>query len=334
MNSDQATRWTTTCVEALRTEYPYEAAHRSLAPDDCDVTPSSLHPAFHGSFDWHSSVHMQWSLVTLISDHPRVVPSEARVLLSERLTTAAIGIEGQYLYTRSGYERPYGWGWAAQLAAAALSSTDEAAPQWAPACRLLADVIADLTLSWLGNAPRAIRHGLHQNSGFCFTLLHDAFSALGRDDVTSRLRDVALAWFADDTDLATRFEPSGSDIFSPALSEAALMTRLLEPRVFTDWFEQFLPRFARGNDNLLTPPLIIDSSDGASTHWSGLALSRATQLCEIAATLRDDRTPVLLDAARRHREVAAPVISGSEFMSTHWLVSFAILADQAAELTQ
>lgn len=331
MNTIVAARWATTCLAALHTEHPYEAAHRSLSPEDCDVTPAVLHPSFHGSFDWHSSVHMQWSLVRLIGRHPAAVPPEARALLATRLRPESIAVEVAYLREHRGYERPYGWGWAARLSAAILTSSDPEVARWRPAARMLCVAIADLATEWLESDPRAIRHGLHQNSGFCLALLRDAYTALGRDDVVDAIDRSARRWFADDVDVPTRFEPSGSDIFSPALSEAALMSRVLPPDEFRVWFDRALPGFGRDDDTLLTPPLVVDTADGAATHWSGLALSRAAQLCEIAEGLEDDRRVLLLSSARRHRGAVGDVITDGDFMSTHWLVSFALLADDALE---
>ncbi|HLT61890.1 MAG TPA: DUF2891 family protein, partial [Microlunatus sp.] len=59
--------WARVALKALGTEFPYAAHHVSRDPYDCDVVPRRLHPAFHGSFDWHSSVHMQWSLVRMLT---------------------------------------------------------------------------------------------------------------------------------------------------------------------------------------------------------------------------------------------------------------------------
>ncbi|MBO0811079.1 MAG: DUF2891 family protein [Microlunatus sp.] len=56
MNADA---WARTVLTLLRTGYPYAAGHTSRTADDVEVTPERLHPVFHGSFDWHSSAHMQ-----------------------------------------------------------------------------------------------------------------------------------------------------------------------------------------------------------------------------------------------------------------------------------
>ena len=42
-------------------EYPNKPDHVQGGPDDVRST-RSLHPAFYGSFDWHSCVHMHWLL--------------------------------------------------------------------------------------------------------------------------------------------------------------------------------------------------------------------------------------------------------------------------------
>jgi hypothetical protein len=79
-------------------------------------------------------------------------------------------------------------------------------------------------------------------------------------------------------------------------------------------------------------PRVEDRTDGHLVHLFGLALSRAWQLREVAATLDG----VLPDGADRLRTAAdaqvsavLPEITGGDFMSTHWLVSFGILAETA-----
>jgi hypothetical protein len=57
-------------------------------------------------------------------------------------------------------------------------------------------------------------------------------------------------------------------------------------------------------------------------------LSRAWQLRTIAPAL-PDVAAVLREGADRQVEAVLPTVTGGDFMSTHWLVSFALLADQA-----
>ncbi|MEU0089766.1 DUF2891 family protein [Kribbella sp. NPDC006257] len=318
-----AAGWATIACEVLETPYPYGAAHASRGPEDVDVTPDRLHPAFHGSYDWHSSAHMQWSLVRLLALAPEDVGSRPIELLDRRLTTEAIATEAAYLRERPSYERPYGWAWAAMLVAATRKS------QWAEATAPLGDTIAQLVLDWLPRQAYPVRHGAHLNSAFALALLLEAYDDLGRRDVVDAIRARAVDWFHNDTAYDTRFEPSGTDFLSPALSEAELMRRVLPAAEFTDWLKAFLPGLGvDAHQHLLEVPVTDDSGDGQLAHLSGLALSRAWQLRKIAATL-PEVAGVLRAGADRQIEAVLPTVTDGDFMSTHWLVSFALLANQA-----
>lgn len=312
-----AAAWSAIACEVLETPYPYGAAHASRDPEDVDVTPEKLHPAFHGSYDWHSSAHMQWSLVQLLKLAPDARSSE---LLNQRLTAEAIATEAAYLRERPSYERPYGWAWAAMLVAAGHE-------RWP--LLPLGDTIADLVLDWLPRQAYPVRHGAHLNTAFALSLLLEAYDDLGRGEVVDAIRRRAVDWFGGDTAYDTRFEPSGTDFLSPALSEAELMRRVLPAAEFTEWLRAFLPGLGTDNhQHLLEVPVTDDSGDGQLAHLSGLALSRAWQLRTIAPSL-PDVADVLRNGADRQVDAVLPTVTDGDFMSTHWLVSFALLAHQA-----
>ena len=320
-----AAGWTEIACEVLETPFPYGAAHASLGPDDVDVTPERLHPAFHGSYDWHSSAHMQWSLVRLLTLAPDQVGGRPIEVLDRRLTTEAIATEAAYLRDRPSYERPYGWAWAAMLVAAVRNAKLPQANNLSP----LGDVIAELVLGWLPRQAYPVRHGVHLNSAFALALLLEAYDDLGRTDVVDAIRGRAIEWFGQDTAYDTRFEPSGTDFLSPALTEAELMRRVLPEDEYKTWLTAFLPGL--GTDayqHLLEVPTTDDSGDGQLAHLSGLALSRAWQLRTIAPTL-PDIADVLRAGADRQVEAVLPTVTEGDFMSTHWLVSFALLATLA-----
>jgi hypothetical protein len=318
-----AAAWANIACEVLETPYPYGAGHASYGPDDVDVTPDRLHPAFHGSYDWHSSAHMQWSLVRLLALAPDQVGERPAEVLDQRLTPEAIGAEAAYLRERPSYERPYGWAWAAMLVAAGRQT------DWAAALTPLGDVIADLVLRWLPKQAYPVRHGVHLNSAFALALLFEAYDELGRADVVDAIKTRALEWFGNDTTYDTRFEPSGTDFLSPALSEAELMRRVLPNGEFASWLAKFLPGLGKdAHLHLLDVPITDNSGDGQLAHLSGLALSRAWQLRTIAPAL-PDVADVLRAGADRQVNAVLPTVTGGDFMSTHWLVSFALLADQA-----
>jgi hypothetical protein len=63
---------------------------------------------------------------------------------------------------------------------------------------------------------------------------------------------------------------------------------------------------------------------------SAFALSLAWQLREIAAVVPGGHGAVLRDAAEMMVEGVLPEITEGDFMATHWLVSFALLAQDGA----
>ena len=52
-------------------EYPRKLDHLLNGPHG-DLTPRTVHPAFYGSYDWHSAVHMHWLLVRVLRLHPKL----------------------------------------------------------------------------------------------------------------------------------------------------------------------------------------------------------------------------------------------------------------------
>jgi hypothetical protein len=328
--SDLGPTWAATLLRVLRTTYPYAAQHVSTGPADVGAPPEVLHPAFHGSFDWHSSVHMQWSAVQLL-EHG-VAGDAADELVAEldaRLAPGPCGVEAAYLRAHPGFERPYGWAWAVTLAAGASASVHPGAGTWATALEPVADAVAGLTTDWLGRLSHPVRHGVHSNTAFALSLLLRAFTVLGRDDVVDRVRARAVDWFAADTGHDPRFEPSGEDFLSPTLAEADLMRRVLPVDEMGSWLAAFAPGLGREGDPLLEVPAVLDPTDGRMGHLVGLALSRAWQLRALAPFLDPEDEARVLAAADAQVRSALPAVSGDDFMATHWLVSFALLGELA-----
>ncbi|MCL2540836.1 MAG: DUF2891 domain-containing protein [Nocardioidaceae bacterium] len=328
-----AAAWAATVLRVLRTPYPWISGHVSTGPGDCDVTPERLHPAFHGSVDWHSSAHMQWSGVRLLGEAGDHLEAETRdglvAELDGRLTLANGEVEAAYLRARPGFERPYGWAWAAMLAAAVRGSALPEARRWREATALVADAAATNLLDWLPRLTYPVRHGVHSNTAFALLLCHEAYDALGRRDVVELVERRALEWYADERDHPVAWEPSGEDFLSPALCTAALMRRVLEPGAFGDWLAMYLPRLGHAGDPLLVVPAVGDPSDGKGAHLLGLALSRAWQLRLLAPYVDEAAARRIAGATAEQVASVEGQIVGGDIMATHWLVSFALLAADA-----
>ncbi|MGG5808435.1 DUF2891 domain-containing protein [Falsiroseomonas sp. CW058] len=302
-------------------EWPQKLDHVLEGPEDLK-RPAELHPAFHGSFDWHSCVHAHWLLARLLRLEPNLpCAPDIAARFDLAFTAANIAAERAYLARPAsrGFERPYGWAWLLKLHAGI-------GPPWDAALAPLARDFADRFAAHLPRADYPVRHGLHGNTAFALILAADW---AGRRDpaLMALLRATALRWYAADAD-AQCWEPSGEDFLSPALTEALCMARLLPGAAFLPWLGRFLPRIAAGKPAaLFTPAVVADRTDGRIAHLDGLNLSRAWCWRGLAARLDagDPRRPRMEAAAEAHLAAALPHLD-AHYMGSHWLASFALLA--------
>jgi hypothetical protein len=301
-------------------EYPNAPGH--LLQSAADLRPPrALHPAFFGSYDWHSSVHQHWLLVRLLRlDLAGVETDGARRAVAATLTPEALETEAAYLRERPSFERTYGWAWLLKLADELASWEDADADRWSRALAPAVDAVATNWMAFLGQVTYPIRAGTHANSAFGLALALDHARATGDAAFASVLADRALKWFAHDGDYPAHLEPGGDDFLSGALMEAALMTRLLDGAAFAEWFAAFLPSPAPA---LLEPAIVADRSDAKTVHLDGLNLSRAWCWGTILAVTGDR---LAAGAAERHLDASLPHLFNGEYVGEHWLSSFALLA--------
>jgi hypothetical protein len=323
MNLDTATadRLARIALSHVGQEWPQKLDQVLEGPGDLK-RPSELHPAFHGSFDWHSCVHAHWLLARLLKLHP-AMPSAPAIAarFDTAFTEANIAAERAFLARPAsrGFERPYGWAWLLKLQA-------ELEGEWAARVAPLARDFAARFTAHLPLAEYPVRHGMHGNTAFALVLAAD-WAEAHDPALLALLRATALRWYVSDAD-AQAWEPSGEDFLSPVLTEALCMARLLPQRAFLRWFDVFLPRLAEGDPPaLFTPARVSDRTDGRIAHLDGVNLSRAWCFRGIAARLEaeDARRAPMLAAAEAHLAAALPHLDG-HYMGTHWLASFALLA--------
>ena len=119
LDEQTAARFARMALENVAREYPNHITHR-LNGDADAMTPRKLHPAFYGSYDWHSSVHSHWLLVRILRLFPHAgFAPEIRRLLDRHLTPEKLAAEQAYFEQphRATFERPYGLAWLLQLTA-------------------------------------------------------------------------------------------------------------------------------------------------------------------------------------------------------------------------
>jgi hypothetical protein len=311
--------------DCLHREYPNKIAH--YLDSDADLRPPrELTPAFFGAFDWHSAVHGHWALVRLLRRGPGQELGRARTALATSLTPERIAGELAYLApaSRRSFEMPYGVAWLLLLDAelAALGDTDAA--RWRAAVAPLAELLAGRFADWLDRLPGPVRTGEHNQSAFAMTLVLDAARATGRDRLAAAVTAAARRFHAGDRDAPLAYEPSAFDFLSPALGQADLLRRILDPAEFLAWWDRFAPGLGRGVT--LEPVGSPDPSDGKLAHRDGLNLSRAWMLAGVASALpeADPRRPALERMAARHGEAGLAAIRAEHYAGAHWLGTFGV----------
>ena len=324
LTPELAARFARITLDHIGREYPYKLDQVLTGPGDV-LTPAALHPIFHGSFDWHSCVHGWWQLLTIARLFPDLPEAAAIAARADAMLTPAL-VAGELAYLdrpmTAGFERPYGWAWA--LALHAEAARHDAG--WGDALAPLAAAFAARFATYLPKLTYPVRAGTHGNSAFALVLARDW--AIDRDPALAALIDArAHAWFGGDRGCQA-WEPSGDDFLSSALTEALLMSRALPAAGFAAWFDAFLPDLARGGPaTLFTPATVSDRSDGKIAHLDGLNLSRAWCWRAIAERLGAAHpcAAAILDAADLHVAASLPHLD-DDYMGSHWLATFALLA--------
>lgn len=302
--------------------YPFKLDQVLTGPEDL-VEPHLIHPIFHGSFDWHSCVHGWWQLLTIARLQPHLAETaEIRARADEMLVAEKVAGELAVLARpyAAGFERPYGWAWALALHGEATKHN----AGWGTALEPLARAFAERFKAHLPKLTYPIRVGTHYNTAFALVLARDW--AVTHDRQLVKLIDArAREWFGEDRGCQA-WEPGGDEFLSAALCEALLMSRVRGPQ-FAAWFEAFLPDAVGASPStLFTPAVVSDRSDGKIAHLDGLNLSRAWCWRSIAAALPMHHiAPVARTAAADHLTASISHLD-DDYMGTHWLATFALLA--------
>ena len=290
-------------------EYPRRLDQLLTGPGE-EWQPRKLHPAFYGSYDWHSAVHMHWLLARILRLHPALPEAKAAAGLLERhLSADALRQELAFFNSPGGrtFERPYGWAWLLKLHAELLELG-----QWHQALAPLAAEIARRLTRYAQALPYPVRAGTHGNSAFACVLALD-YAQSAKDPLLKRdIQAAAKRWFLSDRDYPVRYEPSADDFLSGALVEALLMKRVLPEEEFSPWMKAFLPEPGA----LAEPPTVTDHADAKQSHLDGLCLSRAWCFAQLGYP----------ELAERHVAAGMPHVVGGDYNGEHWLASFAALA--------
>ena len=323
LTPETAERFARIALGHVTREYPHKLDQVLEGPEDL-LPPSSLHPIFFGSFDWHSCVHGWWLLLRLRRLFPDLAVRREIEAAADRAFQPH-KVEGELAYLdrayTGGFERPYGWAWLLALHEEAQRHGDR---DWGPNLAPLAAAFADRFALYLPKLTYPIRVGTHFNTAFAMILALD-WAEANDEALAGLIRERALHYYGGDR-ACQAWEPAGDEFLSPALTEALLIRRLLGEAEFRAWFADFLPDLGSGEPaTLFAPAFVSDRSDGKIAHLDGLNLSRAWCWRGIAAAADPETAELALRAADLHLDSSLPHVAG-EYMGEHWLATFALLA--------
>ncbi len=294
--------------------------------------PSALHPIFFGSYDWHSCVHMHWSMARLLNLEPSSNHAKAIASWFDRQFDARKAEREVAYFARGGaahWQRPYGWSWLLKLYSELAVCAHPHAEKWRSGLRPLADFLADAMFNYLQTANAPVRHGVHSNTSFAMIHALRYATTVGDHDFMALVATKAREWFGADKNYSLAYDFSGEDFLSPALTEALLMSVVLPQTEFLAWFAAFLPELSAGDFKYLAPALVTNEADAKQVHNHGLNLSRAWCMRGLmqVLTIGEPRWKKFGVLSGEHLRAAEAAITGGEYVSTHWLISFALLAE-------
>jgi hypothetical protein len=329
LSQAQASHFAQLALKCVSREYPNKPEHVMNNSGDVD-NPKSLHPAFYGCYDWHSSVHGHWMLIRLLRTFPSLPEGpEIRKAIGANLSAKNLRQEVAYLKqpNRQSFERTYGWAWLVKLAEELSSWNDGDGNEWFENLQPLTDALVTQYLAFLPKQTYPIRTGVHPNTAFGLAFAFDYARAVHNERLSALIVERSRTYFAKDVNYPAAWEPGGEDFFSPALMEADLMRRVMPRAEFRRWFHRFLPQLAAGNPaTLLRPAVVTDRTDPKLVHLDGLNLSRAWCMRSIANALpqNDPARKTLARAAHLHAADALAHVASGDYAGEHWLASFAV----------
>jgi hypothetical protein len=310
--------------DCITQEYPNKPGE-VLGSDAYLAPPRVIHPAFYGCFDWHSSVHGHWALVTIIRHFPSFEKRE-EIIVKLKSTLARENILRETAYfddvNNKDFERTYGWAWLLKLDEALRDWDDPVAGELHRNLLPLVDLLSAKLAEFLDKLNYPIRVGEHTNTAFALSFAYD-YAKKYDPVLAKKIEEKARQYYLADCKCPITWEPSGFDFLSPCLQEASLMRKILPEKEFGKWLDAFLPGFRKNPGKFLKVAEVTDRSDGKLAHLDGLNFSRAWCLFEMGLPTKNRKMTAL---AGEHFTYSYEKMDSGEYAGAHWLASFALMA--------
>ncbi|HKE27339.1 MAG TPA: DUF2891 family protein [Bryobacteraceae bacterium] len=294
---------------------------------------------FYGCSDWHSAVHSLWALVYVAKRFPEIPVSHLiRDRLKDHFGKTNVDGEIEFLKTSKRFEIPYGYAWVLKLYAELKTWDLAEAKPWTENMAPLAQEVSKKMVQYFKDLRYPVRSGLHPNTANVSTVMLDYTDVIGDAPLHDAIVNVDKRFFAEDRDCPTGYEPGGTDFLSPCLTEARLMSRLMNQSQFVAWLNHFLPPPYSAAFRPISIPaesgeFSKDDLVGAKSHLIGLAFSRAEDMVVIAHTLPSDdsRVPVFRRLAAINAKAGLERIGAAGYEGSHWFATYALLYANALD---
>lgn len=325
----QANKLASLPLKCLQKEYPNKLNQMLLDSTEI-LSPKTLHPAFYGCFDWHSSVHGHWSLAYLLNNFNSLENKEQILkILEQNLSASNIQKEILYLQKKheNSFERTYGWTWILKLQLELESSKNQKLLLLSQNLMPLSDLIIANYQTFLPKLLYPIRNGTHTNTAFGLAFAWDYAIYKKNNILQNSIKQNATRLFLKDRNAPFNWEPSGTDFLSPNMEEISIMRRILPQKDFLKWLKTFAPSLF---DKKFTWDVakVSDRTDGHLVHLDGLNFSRAWNFYELIGQYPQQFLH-LLPLANKHLQYSLPTITDGNYEGEHWLASFALRAFEA-----
>lgn len=329
LSEEQASKFAGLALKNIHREYPNKPGNVLESPKDV-LSPKQLYPAFHGCYDWHSSVHGHWMLVKILKEFPQIKEAvEIRKALAKNISKENLSAEAAFFLKpeSKSFERPYGWSWFLKLALELHTWEDPLGKELAQHLKPLEEIIVTRYISYFPKQTYPIRSGVHSNTAFGLTYALDYSRQMKKSDLEQVIIKRAQDYYLKDEMIPAKWEPDGADFFSPSLMEADLMRRILPQKDFSIWLDKFYPSLFKNEPaSLFSPAEVSDRTDPQIVHLDGLNLSRAWCMRNIGLSLSesDPRRNIFLESAVNHAKASLGHVSSGDYAGEHWLASFAV----------
>lgn len=325
LSLEQAEKLVKMPMACLEQEFPNKLG-QTLASEKDLKSPKELHPAFYGCFDWHSSVHAHWSLVSLLKQFPNLAKAEEiKELLKANLSKENIQQEVRYFKASQNktYERTYGWAWLLKLAQEIHTWEDPMAKELQANLQPLSDLMVSNFLEFLPKLNYPIRTGEHDNTAFAMGFAYDYALVTEHKKLQDLISVRAKDYYLSDDNCPISWEPGGFDFLSPCLQELHLMQNVLAEQTFKLWLKDFMPQL-NNTDFALKVGEVSDRKDGKLVHLDGLNFSRAAVLFNLVA--KYEGFAHLKPIAEEHLSHSFSNLANDSYEGGHWLTTFALYA--------